>query len=103
MNSMMKSDARGWSCTVGSDADGLKILRGGQTMCESFWRHVNRELTIKQFEGSKRGFNGESILKGISPLPRMSGSTGCSAIITAGSTPKLFCPSLRQHNYPVRH
>lgn len=51
MNSVMKSDARG-SCTVGSDTDGLKILRGEQTTCksESFWPHLNKTLTIKQFD-----------------------------------------------------
>lgn len=47
--------------------------------------------------------NGESIPEGTFLLPRMLGSTGHSAIIPAGLTLKLFCPSLRQHNYPARH
>lgn len=104
MNSVMKSDARG-SCTVGSDADGLKILRGGQTTCksESFRPHLNKTPTIKQFDGLKSKLTFKSIPKGTFPLPRTVGSTGYTAIAAAGTTPKPFYPSLRQHDYPISH
>lgn len=98
----MKSDARGWCRTVGSDADGLQILRGGRTTCKSFWRRVNGATTVEQFEGKKSKLNCESTPKGTFPLPRMF-ARDYSAIIPAGLTPKLFGPSLRQHHYPGRH